>query len=253
MEVPYGIERNDTLETCGDANNGFSLSLNYNTLGEGSHTAQVFDDGELFATVEFDVVTLGEEFLTGVYGSSVIEMSAGQLVSVLWSEQTQGFTILASYPGLEPLLGTWQFSYTFDEPVADTFTLDQIDLSGFIPLVSGKDESGSRVTAQPWKRDPLARRPYTLFRVDANSPNEEPEVCQFNPEDLEEIPDYDFALFDDQRIFLFTLDTTNTLSGSLFETSEPAFLAGAVLYCSLTLTEEASLPFHGARVEATSD
>ena len=33
----YGMERVDTLETCGDTNNGFVLLVNWNRLGAGEH------------------------------------------------------------------------------------------------------------------------------------------------------------------------------------------------------------------------
>ena len=68
--IPYGSERNDTISICGDADNGYVLLLNYNTLGPGTHTAEVFDDGVSFASVSFTVVTTGVEFLAGVSGSA---------------------------------------------------------------------------------------------------------------------------------------------------------------------------------------
>ena len=93
--IPYGSERNDTISICGDADNGYVLLLNYNTLGPGSHTAEVFDDGVSFASVSFTVVTTGTEFLAGVSGTGTVTLSNGQVLTIHWSESAQGFEIIS--------------------------------------------------------------------------------------------------------------------------------------------------------------
>src|SRR5690606_14806053 len=45
----YGSVRGDTQAMCGDTNNAFVLLWNWNLLGDGRHTIQVFDDGVPFA------------------------------------------------------------------------------------------------------------------------------------------------------------------------------------------------------------
>ena len=93
LEILYGSSRGDTLDVCGDADNGYVLLVNYNLLGEGQHTAVVYDDEVEFDRVEFTVVTPGVEFLEGVSGSGTIRLSDGQRAKVEWSEETQGFAV----------------------------------------------------------------------------------------------------------------------------------------------------------------
>ena len=38
FEAAYGTSREDTRVVCGDANNGFGLTFNWNLLGDGEHT-----------------------------------------------------------------------------------------------------------------------------------------------------------------------------------------------------------------------
>ena len=91
LEILYGSSRGDTLDVCGDSDNGYVLLVNYNLLGEGQHTAVVYDGGVEFDWVEFTVVTPGVEFLLGVSGAGTIRLSDGQRARVEWSEGTQGF------------------------------------------------------------------------------------------------------------------------------------------------------------------
>ena len=48
-----------------DGNNGFFSYTNWGNLGDGEHTAVVYDDGTEFDRSTFTVTTLGTEFLTG--------------------------------------------------------------------------------------------------------------------------------------------------------------------------------------------
>ena len=45
----YGTERADTLDACGDTDNGFGLLFNWNLLGEGEHEVVAWVDGEELA------------------------------------------------------------------------------------------------------------------------------------------------------------------------------------------------------------
>ena len=38
VEILYGSSRGDTLDVCGDSDNGYALLINYNLLGAGPHT-----------------------------------------------------------------------------------------------------------------------------------------------------------------------------------------------------------------------
>ena len=78
--VPYGSERADTGDTCGDADNGFGLLMNYNILGDGSHTVTLYADGVLVDQSQFTVKTLGTEFLQrrpGTWGDYALRRQAG--------------------------------------------------------------------------------------------------------------------------------------------------------------------------------
>ena len=57
---------------CGDTNNGFVAIWNYGNLGDGIHTAVVYDNGVEFARSTFEVTTLGESFVQGASGECTI-------------------------------------------------------------------------------------------------------------------------------------------------------------------------------------
>ena len=65
IPLVYGSERTDTRPVCGDANNGFVAIWNWGNLGDGIHTARVYDNGVAFAETTFQVGTLGVEFWPG--------------------------------------------------------------------------------------------------------------------------------------------------------------------------------------------
>ncbi|MEI2771270.1 MAG: hypothetical protein V9G98_11225 [Candidatus Competibacter sp.] len=68
IQVAYGSSRPDTITACGDDNNGFGFTANWNKLGNGSHTLHAFADGAEFASATFNVTTLGVEYLQGASG-----------------------------------------------------------------------------------------------------------------------------------------------------------------------------------------
>ena len=129
--VPYGSERVDTAGVCGDADNGFGLLWNYNELGDGPHTVTLYADGMIQTQVNFNITTLGTNFLRSVTGQGAIALSDGKQVNVQWEETTQGFTITGyredgeapvgsgggdtqsigdAQAELEKLFGTWDMS-----------------------------------------------------------------------------------------------------------------------------------------------
>ena len=71
QRVGYGTERLDTVEMCGDADNGFGLLFNWNLLKDGEHTVRVLADGVEVNRSTFTVTTLGEEFVRGVMGETL--------------------------------------------------------------------------------------------------------------------------------------------------------------------------------------
>ena len=94
--VAYGTSREDTATVCGDANNGFGYTFNWNALGTGSHRLRAFADGAPFADVTFGVTTLGADYLRGASGEYTLPdfPQAGQSVTVRWAEPHQNFVIV---------------------------------------------------------------------------------------------------------------------------------------------------------------
>ena len=64
----YGTERLDTLQACGDTDNGFGLLFNWNLLGEGEHEVVAFVDGVELGRATVQVTTLGAGVSTGGRG-----------------------------------------------------------------------------------------------------------------------------------------------------------------------------------------
>lgn len=94
--VAYGTVRSDTQTVCGDSNNGFGFTYNWNLLEDGVHTLQVFADDVEFANVNFTVTTLGTDFLQGVNGDFALPdfPQSGQNTNIRWSEPHQNFVII---------------------------------------------------------------------------------------------------------------------------------------------------------------
>ena len=91
----YGLERPDTLEPCGDVDNGFELLFNWNRLGAGEHTITALVDGTELGRATVWVTTLGQEFLQGVEGECVAPNfpHSGQTVTLEWQQNQQNFVI----------------------------------------------------------------------------------------------------------------------------------------------------------------
>ncbi len=95
----YGMERLDTLETCGDTDNGFVLLFNWNRVGAGEHTVTALVDGIELGRAMVRVTTVGEgaeeEFLRGVEGECVAEdfPYMGQRTRLEWQQESQNFVI----------------------------------------------------------------------------------------------------------------------------------------------------------------
>ena len=91
----YGTERLDTLDACGDTDNGFGLLFNWNLLGDGEHEVVAYVDGEELGWAVVRVTTLGAEFLEGAAGECVVEdfPLLGETVRVAWQQNNQNFVV----------------------------------------------------------------------------------------------------------------------------------------------------------------
>ena len=103
IEVAYGTARGDTEFFCGDIDNGYALQWNYGLLGEGPHVLELFDDGERFASVDFEVVSLGA-FVRGLEGEFDLQgfPEGGDVTTVEWRQGLQGFAVVDWIPGSGP-------------------------------------------------------------------------------------------------------------------------------------------------------
>ncbi len=95
VEAAYGTPRADTMEICGDSDNGFGLLVNWAIFGNGAHTIRLLADGIEVANGIFTVTTLGVPFLVGASGMFDLTgfPEAGQQVTVEWLQSQQGFVI----------------------------------------------------------------------------------------------------------------------------------------------------------------
>ena len=91
----YGMERPDTLEPCGDVDNGFEMVFNWNRLGVGEHTVTAWVDGVALGRATVWVTTLGQEFLQEVVGECVAGNfpHSGQTATLEWQQESQNFVI----------------------------------------------------------------------------------------------------------------------------------------------------------------
>jgi hypothetical protein len=110
LPAVYGEPRSDTNAACGDDNNGFSVQINWNDLGDGDYTVRALTDGVEFGRATFTVVTLGlGSFPKGLNGAFTLPNFPKQEMNttVMWQESQQNFVVTgARYPGISEGLCT---------------------------------------------------------------------------------------------------------------------------------------------------
>ncbi len=103
IHVPYGSTRPDTAIVCGDGNTntGFGLLYNYNKLGNGQHSAQLFVNGApMGSPARFTVTVPAGEFLEGVSKEVTVNdfPSPGRTTILIWQQALQNFAIKSVSP-----------------------------------------------------------------------------------------------------------------------------------------------------------
>ncbi|MBM4255828.1 MAG: hypothetical protein FJ147_08015 [Deltaproteobacteria bacterium] len=95
LQASYGTGRADTRSVCNDDNNGFGLLVNWNLLGNGTHTVRALADGQEFGVATVTVTTLGVECLTGAQGEFRLDNfpQSGQPSVVIWQQSQQNFVL----------------------------------------------------------------------------------------------------------------------------------------------------------------
>ena len=120
IRLIYGSTRGDTVGVCGDDDNGYVLLWNWGLLSPGEHLVEVFDDGVLFASATFTVVTTGVEFLSSDAVCSLPNFpDDGDVSRISWVDNTQRFElseVLFAGPGGAPqVMGNWLAVLDFSE------------------------------------------------------------------------------------------------------------------------------------------
>ena len=101
LKAGYGTTRPDTIDDCGDTDNGFALLWNWNRLKDGLHTVEAFADGQKFASTMVKVTTLGEEMVHGISTEFYLPLALFDPSSftnntelLQWSHSLQNFVIV---------------------------------------------------------------------------------------------------------------------------------------------------------------
>lgn len=123
IPLSYGSVRTDVRDAgaCPHAEVGFVALWNWGNLGDGQHTAVVYDDGREFARSTFRVVTTGEAFLPDAEGQCVVPdfPAPGENALFTWNTGTQHLELTdvgrhIVPPGQQQHLfdGIWDFRLT---------------------------------------------------------------------------------------------------------------------------------------------
>ena len=127
LNVAYGTGRGDVASTCGgNANVGFGLLVNYNTLGNGAHVAQLKVNGaNVGAAVPFTVTVPQGEFPLGLSGTVTLNgfPSANKSVTLQWQQSQQNFAITA----VNTTTTSGDFPFTFKGIRLDGLTMAPAD------------------------------------------------------------------------------------------------------------------------------
>ena len=93
VPLAYGNERTDVRDAraCSSAHVGFVSIMNWANLGDGTHTAVVYDNGVEFARSTFEVATTGESFVRGAEGECRVPdfPAPGETMQFAWNQNTQ--------------------------------------------------------------------------------------------------------------------------------------------------------------------
>ena len=96
IETAYGTTRQDTVATCGDDDNGFSLLWAYQLLGPGKHEVVAYADGTEFGRNTFSVTDIsGGTFLRDLVADTRVQgfPDLQHDVVLAWQEANQNFVI----------------------------------------------------------------------------------------------------------------------------------------------------------------
>lgn len=96
IEASYGTTRQDTVDQCGDDDNGFALLWAFQLLGPGEHEVVAYADGVEFRRRTFSVTDISEGgFLRGAAAEARVQgfPTLDSDVVLKWQEANQNFAI----------------------------------------------------------------------------------------------------------------------------------------------------------------
>ena len=92
--VLHGSERGDTASACGDIDNGFSATFNWNLLGPGERTASLMRNGEEVASQTFMVAAFATEFVSEPGICTIADFpDMGKNATFVWEVSQQGLVL----------------------------------------------------------------------------------------------------------------------------------------------------------------
>ena len=159
LPLLHGAERRDVLNAgaCDHANVGFLTIMNWGNLGDGTHTAVVYDDERAFDRSTFTVVTAGTTFLRGTAVDIDVPdfPTPGRTSRFVWNEGTQHLELVEVYAQQPPAPDTTgdlsQFAFLVDDEewlwefdiTTATDSLiwgsDDVTFLGYRTMASGRD------------------------------------------------------------------------------------------------------------------
>ena len=119
IPLAYGNERSDVRNdgACTHAAVGFVSIWNWANLGDGTHTAVVYDNGVEFARSTFTVTTLGQEYVRGRASECTIPdfPAPGEEALFIWNTSTQHLELTEFRPAFWCLIempASWPFHHS---------------------------------------------------------------------------------------------------------------------------------------------
>ena len=220
LPIAHGTPRRDTRGLCADPeeeNTAFVLQWNYSNLDDGEHLLEIFDGGELWRSVTFEVQRVaGAKFLSGAERCIVLEdfPSVNQEQPVEWQQASQSFVMVGECPSADAARSARLESPAQVVPGALENPGPGARMSG-IGIVSGWRCSGNNITARFDDGDPIPVA-YGTPRRDTRGQCDDPErinnayVLQWNYALLGD-GEHTLRLFDDGVEFASAAFTVQTL------------------------------------------
>lgn len=166
-----GTSRADTASVCGDANNGFGLSWNWNIFPDGLVTLEFLADDTVFATARVKVISLGGEFVSADASCTLSDFpQAGDTAVFQWSTGAQQLQLdsFNAQPRLQGLLGDWVITAYIEglETPRDFSLTDIIETDGLKNVIGTGPSSDQIVVFRRADRPLFDDFPYDFLGLD---------------------------------------------------------------------------------------